>query len=127
METTNRLTRSRTDRVIAGVCGGLAQYFGVDPLIVRAIFVLLIFFPFPSVLPYLILWVIMPLEGSQAPTQEVIRQNLNELKGQAERVLERTGLRRSQQLPAEWRYDPYTGQPINQQQQQQQQERGGQQ
>lgn len=54
------LRRPRNNRVIAGVCGGLGEYFGIDPTIVRIIFVLLIFFPLPAVIPYVILWLVMP-------------------------------------------------------------------
>ncbi len=55
------LTRSSTDRVIAGVCGGLANYFGVNPIVFRLLFVLLAL-PggAPGLLPYFILWLIMP-------------------------------------------------------------------
>lgn len=58
---TRRLARSRSNRVIAGVCGGLGEYLGIDPTIIRIIFVLLAL-PggAPGVLPYLILWVVMP-------------------------------------------------------------------
>ena len=54
------LTRSSSDRVIAGVCGGLGEYFGVNPLVFRLLFVLLAL-PggAPGVLPYLILWLVM--------------------------------------------------------------------
>ncbi len=56
-----KLYRSKTDRMIAGVCGGLAKYFNVDPSIVRVVFVLLLL-PggFPGLIPYLVLWVIIP-------------------------------------------------------------------
>ena len=56
-----RLYRSRTDKKIAGVCGGLAEYFKIDPVIPRIIFVILIL-PggLPGVLPYLIMWLIIP-------------------------------------------------------------------
>ncbi len=56
-----RLTRSETNRVIAGVCGGLGEYFGIEPVIFRIIFVLLAL-PggAPGVLPYIILWIVMP-------------------------------------------------------------------
>lgn len=58
-----RLYRSRTDRVIAGVCGGLAQYLGVDPTLVRIAAVLLAFMSFGTVLLlYLLMALIMPLE-----------------------------------------------------------------
>ncbi len=54
------LTRSSSDRVIAGVCGGLGEYFGVNPLVFRLLFVLLAL-PggAPGLLPYLILWLVM--------------------------------------------------------------------
>jgi phage shock protein C len=57
-----RLYRSRDDRVIAGVCGGLAEYFNVDPVIIRIIAVILLI-PggLPGLIPYLILWLIVPL------------------------------------------------------------------
>ncbi|HUB92943.1 MAG TPA: PspC domain-containing protein [Verrucomicrobiae bacterium] len=57
-----RLYRSQTDRMIAGVCGGIAEYFDVDPTIVRIVAVLLLFLGgFPGFLPYLILWIVVPL------------------------------------------------------------------
>lgn len=58
---TKRLTRSTSDRVIAGVCGGLGEYFGVNPIIFRVLFVILAL-PggAPGLLPYLILWLVMP-------------------------------------------------------------------
>ncbi len=57
-----RLQRSRTDRMIAGVCGGLAAWTGWDPTLVRLAYVLLslISAAFPGILVYLILWVITP-------------------------------------------------------------------
>jgi phage shock protein PspC (stress-responsive transcriptional regulator) len=56
-----QLTRSAKNRKIAGVCGGLAEYFDLDPTIVRVVFVLLLL-PggFPGLLPYLALWIVMP-------------------------------------------------------------------
>ena len=58
-----KLYRSNTDKMVAGVCGGLAQYFGVDSTLVRLIFALLVFFGVGSGLVlYIILSLIMPLE-----------------------------------------------------------------
>jgi len=56
-----RLYRSKTDSKIGGVCGGLAEYFGIDPTIVRVIFVVLLL-PggLPGLVPYLLLWVVVP-------------------------------------------------------------------
>jgi phage shock protein C len=60
-----RLYRSSTDKKIAGVCGGLAEYFNIDPTIIRVIFVLLLL-PggFPGFIPYVILWAVAPLKPS---------------------------------------------------------------
>ena len=58
-----KLYRSKTDRKIAGVCGGLGKYFGIDPTVVRVGFVLLAL-PggLPGILPYILLAVIIPAE-----------------------------------------------------------------
>ncbi len=57
-----KLVRVEDGRMIAGVCIGLGRYLGVDPTIVRIIFVLLALFAAGGVLLYLILWLIMPME-----------------------------------------------------------------
>ena len=56
----DRWMRSRTDRKIAGVCGGIAQANGWDSTVVRLVWVALVIFGGTGVLAYLILWVIMP-------------------------------------------------------------------
>jgi phage shock protein PspC (stress-responsive transcriptional regulator) len=61
-ENTKRLYRSATDRQIAGVAGGLAEYFNVDPTLVRIVFLLLLFGMGNGVLIYIILWAIIPEE-----------------------------------------------------------------
>lgn len=58
-----RLYRSKRERMIAGVCGGLAQYLGLDATILRLIFILLLFAPPSGILIYLILWLITPEEA----------------------------------------------------------------
>jgi phage shock protein C len=57
-----RLRRSVHDRWIAGVCGGLGEYFGIDPTAVRAAYVLLSILSaaFPGILVYIILWIVIP-------------------------------------------------------------------
>lgn len=55
-----RLTRSRTDRWIGGVCGGLAEYFGWNATLVRLLFILSCLLPGPQFLIYLALWVLIP-------------------------------------------------------------------
>ncbi|PID30791.1 PspC domain-containing protein [Candidatus Saccharibacteria bacterium] len=61
-----RLYRSQTDKKIAGVCGGLGDYTDIDPTIWRLIFVLLAL-PggLPGIAPYVLLWIIVPLEKSR--------------------------------------------------------------
>lgn len=58
-----KLYRSRNDKKIAGVCGGLGEYFNIDPTIWRIIFVILLL-PggLPGLLSYALLWLIVPLE-----------------------------------------------------------------
>jgi len=51
---------SKKDSVIGGVCGGIAEYFEVDPTLIRLIWVLLIFAFGTGILAYLVLWAIMP-------------------------------------------------------------------
>jgi len=55
-----RLTRSNNDRWIAGVCGGIAEYFGWNATLVRLLFVLSCLLPGPQFLVYLALWLIVP-------------------------------------------------------------------
>lgn len=56
-----RLYRSRTDRMIAGVCGGMATYFNIDPVIIRLI-ALLLLFTGPGFFMYVVVWAITPEE-----------------------------------------------------------------
>jgi len=62
MNNSRRLYRSNNDKMIAGVCSGLAQYLVVDPTIVRLIFLLLFFIGGAAIPIYLILWIITPIE-----------------------------------------------------------------
>jgi phage shock protein C len=56
------LRRSRTNRLIAGVVGGLAEYFGVDPTLMRVVYVVgsIVSVAFPGLLVYLLLWLLIP-------------------------------------------------------------------
>ncbi len=58
------LSRSRRHRVIAGVCGGIAEWLGWDPTVVRVLYVLLsiLSVAFPGILVYIVLWIVMPEE-----------------------------------------------------------------
>ena len=64
-----RLTRSSRHKMIAGVCGGLAEYFDLDPTVVRVAYVLIsiVSVAFPGMLAYIILMFVMPPPPSSAP------------------------------------------------------------
>ena len=59
-----RLHRSTTDRKIAGVCGGIAEHFDLDPTVVRLVYFIALVLPGGiGILPYIVLWIVLP-EGS---------------------------------------------------------------
>jgi phage shock protein PspC (stress-responsive transcriptional regulator) len=55
-----RLYRSRSDRMLGGVCGGLGEYLEVDPTVIRLLFVAAAFMGGPGLIAYLIMWMIIP-------------------------------------------------------------------
>lgn len=64
----NRLTRPRDDRKIAGVCSGLARYFGVDPVLLRILAVALLIWPTGlGLVAYVICWIVMPNDPLMLP------------------------------------------------------------
>ncbi|MBN2499412.1 MAG: PspC domain-containing protein [Anaerolineales bacterium] len=74
-----RLFRSRDERMVAGVCGGLAEYLGMDPTIVRLLFVLVFFFGGSALLIYLVMMIVVPeepLPGGYTP--EVVESEVIE-------------------------------------------------
>lgn len=75
-----RLYRSRSDRVIAGVCGGLGEYLRIDPVWVRLAFVLLLFAQGIGLIAYLALWLLVP-ETSQAglSRREAVKENIQDI------------------------------------------------
>jgi phage shock protein C len=79
-----KLYRSEGNRVLAGVAGGLGKYFGVDPTLIRLIFVLITIFGGSGILAYIILWIIIPSESDVDKTSEdTIRSNAEEFKERA--------------------------------------------
>lgn len=76
-----RLYRSRSDRMIWGVCGGLARYFDMDATIIRVIAVLSIFLGSVGIWAYIILAIVVPLEDSKATEpKDTIKENVEEMK-----------------------------------------------
>lgn len=75
-----RLTRSESDKIIAGVCGGLAAYLDLDPVLVRLAFVVLLFASGIGLPIYIILWIIMPNSETQdASNSEIMQKNIAEM------------------------------------------------
>lgn len=68
-----RLYRSRTERSIAGICGGLAEFFNADPTLLRLITLLLILFGGLSIWAYIILWIVIP--EAPAPKFNLYKNN----------------------------------------------------
>ena len=60
-----RLYRSRTNRSIAGICGGLGEFFDADPTMIRLVTLLLILFGGISIWIYIILWIVIPEEPAR--------------------------------------------------------------
>jgi len=81
-----RLYRSRTDRMVAGVCGGLAEYFGIDPTIVRLVFVLLALIPGPGVLAYIVMAIVTPEQPSGEQSWQSQEADASVVEGEAEEV-----------------------------------------
>ena len=78
------LQRSRSDRKVAGVCGGLATYFGIDPIILRILIVVLSLFGGSGLLIYAAGWLLLPDEGQQ--------------RSEIQKLLDRDGQRKSPQV-----------------------------
>lgn len=85
-----RLVRSRNDRMIAGVAGGLAATFNIDPLLVRIILLALAFLNGLGIMLYLALWLLVPNEDSSAvDAREQVRENVGEMQSAAESMVQR--------------------------------------
>lgn len=134
-----RLKRSATETMVAGVSGGLAEYFNIDPVIVRLIFVLVTLTSGLGVPVYILLWILMPKADAPKASQsfeEGVKQfgqeasRLGQEFGQEASRLGREVLVGQRQgdaqarsggfaglenppAPSEYRFDPVTGQPLN--------------
>lgn len=88
-----KLYRNTDDQIVAGVCSGIAAYFGMQPLVIRLLFFISIFFGGVGVIIYLILWIVVPeaktntqkLEMAGDPVtleriEKAVKENINELK-----------------------------------------------
>ncbi|KKQ49500.1 MAG: Phage shock protein C, PspC [Candidatus Woesebacteria bacterium GW2011_GWD1_38_10] len=88
-KTPAKLFRSQNDRVVAGVCTGLGEFFQIDATIIRLIFIIVTLFGGGGLLLYLILWLIIPSQGSDSEiTKENIDKGVNEMKDKARDITE---------------------------------------
>lgn len=87
-EPIKKFYRSRSDRVIFGVCGGLANYFRVDPTLVRVAFLLLTFLSGVGILIYIILAIIAPLEAGSSLKSDSARIFARKINDQAYELAE---------------------------------------
>lgn len=82
-----KLYRSRKDGLLGGVCGGIAEHLEVDPTLVRVAFGVLAVVSGVGVLIYLLLWLIIPLEGAAEPSpREAVRSGAEEIAGRAREI-----------------------------------------
>ena len=79
-EVVKKFYRSRTDRVIFGVCGGLGKYFGIDPVLFRLLFILFSFVNGTGILLYIIMIIVIPEEpGRSGAGDKNLEGEINEL------------------------------------------------
>ncbi len=89
-----RLYRSRKDEVVGGVCGGIAEYFGVDSVLIRLLAVFAVLFGGGGLMAYIIMWIIIPEEpryrqegeGRQAYSEKEFYEDDAERRGNSQMV-----------------------------------------
>ena len=72
-----RLYRSPDEQKIAGVCGGLGEYFELDPVFFRLLFILLLFFGGVGLLAYIVMWIMVPMKGEARSAMSSKRLHLS--------------------------------------------------
>jgi phage shock protein PspC (stress-responsive transcriptional regulator) len=110
-----RLYRSRDDRLIFGVCGGLAKYFDIDPVIVRIITIVVALATGVGILAYIGMAIVVPLENSQVKEpKDVVKENVEEIKQTATQLGEelRSTFERKEGAPEETAKDRHRGYNI---------------
>jgi len=63
-----KLYRSKKDKIIAGVCGGIGEYFNIDPVLIRILWLFFTFLGGAGILAYIIAWVVIPLSQEKVET-----------------------------------------------------------
>lgn len=81
---TRRLYRSEQDRMVAGICGGLGAYLGIDPTVVRVVFVVLGLLSGVGLVLYLVMWIVVPTQSRlDAPPPDVAREGVADIRDRA--------------------------------------------
>ena len=66
-----KIYRSKKDSIIGGVCGGIAEYFGIDSTLVRLLAILIVFIGGAGIIAYIIAWIIIPQNPEEVLEQEI--------------------------------------------------------
>lgn len=82
MEQNKKLYRSNTDRMLGGVCGGLGEFFEIDPVIFRLLFIVSAFLG-GGIILYLVLWLIIPEPNNSDDPKETVKKNAEEIEKKA--------------------------------------------
>jgi phage shock protein C len=89
MDSTKRITRSQSDRLLGGVAGGLATSFGIDPLMIRIGFIALTVLNGFGAILYLALWLLVPNEDSATDARGNVQVAINEMQAAIEQLVAR--------------------------------------
>jgi len=71
MSSRGNLHRSRNGKILAGVSAGLGEYFNIDPIIFRVLFILLTLADGVGIVAYIILWIVLPIYPRKEPIREI--------------------------------------------------------
>jgi phage shock protein C len=91
----SRLYRSRSQKMISGVCGGLGEYFDVDPVLIRLLFVVTTFISGIGILAYIVLWIVVPFEGDDGPRFDALRRDFDDISGRVRNYVDRPSASRA--------------------------------
>lgn len=84
-----KLYRSEKDQVLAGVSAGLGDYFEIDPVLIRIIFIFLTVFGGAGIPLYILLWLVLPAESrADQPTDKTVKTNVEEIGQKAKNIAE---------------------------------------
>ena len=84
----SRLYRSRSQKMLAGVCGGLGEYFDVDPVLIRLLFVVTPFISGAGILAYIVLWIVVPFEGDDTSRIDALKRDFDDVTGRVREYMD---------------------------------------